>query len=262
MNTRQLIQLSSRLNGALNQFALAANASGEYPWQQQQREKRNGRMVKAGVGAAVLGGAGIYGHQSVMNRASAAGPVRARDAYKSVGNEVMDKVKPVVGAAGARAGAYGKNLKGTYQGARAGAAGMGWKKPGMGVGRAAMAALKGVRFSAAERLVELEAQLDGALTEFAEPSNKKKNLAIAGGAAAGIGAGAYLGDRAIMGAAKKKYGFTPTRANAYGDAVTSGMQTGKRGLKKGMARASYHAEPAMRKIKGALGLRKVAGKLK
>ena len=263
MKTRQLIQLSSRLNGALNQFALAANATGEYPWQQQQREKRNGRMVKAGVGAAVLGGAGIYGHQSVMNRAAAAGPVRARDAYKSVGNEALDKVKPAVDAAGARAGAYGKNLKGAYQGARAGAAGMGWKKPGMGVGRAAMAALKGVRFSAAERLVELEAQLDGALVEFAEqPSNKKKKLAIAGGAAAGIGAGAYLGDRAIMGAAKKKYGFTPTRANAYGDAVTSGMQAGKRGLKKGMAQASYHAEPALRKIKGALGLRKVVGKLK
>jgi hypothetical protein len=269
MKTRQLIQLSSRLNGALNQFALAANATGEYPWQQQQREKRNRRVGGGIVAAGVLGGAGYAGHRSVMQRGAAAGPVRAGDAYKAVGNEALDKVKTAGAAGAARAATYGKNVKGAYQGARAGTAGLGWKKPGMGVGKAALAALKGVRFGAAQRLVELEAQLDDVLVEFGSTmkhlvgdDERKKKAARIGAGAIAVGGGAFVGDHAIMSAAKKKYGFTPTRANAYGDAVTSGMQAGKRGLKKGMAQASYHAEPALRKIKDALGLRKVAGRLK
>ncbi len=185
MNTQQLIQLSSQLNGALNQFSLAANASGEYPWQAQQREKRNSRLKKV-AGAGLVGAAGLYGHQSIMNRASEAGPVRARDAYKAVGNQALnkvagveradkfravagpmvDKVKAAAAPAAARVGAYGQNLKSATQAGMAGSAGMGWKKPKLGIGKAAMAALKGVRFSSAERLVELEAQLDGALVEL------------------------------------------------------------------------------------------------
>lgn len=164
MNTLQLIQLSSQLDGALNQFALVTDARGEYPWQAQQREKRTGRRLKMAAGAGVLAGAGIYGHQSIMNRAQAAGPVRARDAYKAVGSEVADKAKAIAAPAAARVGAYGGKL--------AASAKQGYKQSGIkGAGKLLINALKRVRFSSAERLVELEAQLDGALVEFDESND-------------------------------------------------------------------------------------------
>ena len=266
MKTSTLTALSRRLDKTLTHFALAANAGGQYPWEVAQQQKRNRQMVGTAVGAAAVG-AGAYGakkgHEAIMKhglpmaQAAAGGPVRTRDAYKAVAGDVMDKTTK-------RVGAYGKNLKGAYQGSRAGTAGLGWKKPGMSMGKAALAALKGVRFSEVGRLVELEAQLDGALQEFAQDDRRKNYAAGAAGVAA-AGAAGYGADRAIMGRAKKKMGFTPTRAEAYGEGVKDVMKSGKRLYRKGKAQVSYHGGSMLRKAKDMMGVkdvRKVAGLLK
>lgn len=259
----RITALSAQIDSTLNEFALAANAQGEYPWQTAQRERRNRRIAGAAVGAAAIG-AGAYGanklHGAVMNRAAdaAQGPVRAREAYGAVAQEGMDKLKTKIG--GTRAGQYGKNLKGAYGQARQGTRVMGHMSGGKGMVGAGLAALRKVKFSRADQIIALEAKMDAALAEFEESRGNKAAIATAG--AVGTGAALVGADRVLMKRAKKKYGFTPTRATAYGEGVTEAMQSGKRAMKRGMVQAKYHAEPVVRKIKGALGLRKVAGLLK
>jgi hypothetical protein len=268
----RITALSATIDTTLNEFALAANAQGEYPWQQAQRERRNRRMAGAAVGTAAIG-AGAYGakkgHEAIMKRGlpglqdAAGGPVRTADAYKSVAKEGVDKLKGAVG--GTRVGQYGKNLAGGYQQARKGAMIMGKPTGGKGMIGAGLAALRKVKFSRADQIIALEAKMDEAL-EFAMKEDEKKSWPKnrvglpAGSIAAGVAA--YGADKAIMNRAKKKYGFTPTRATAYGEGVTDAMKSGKRMMKRGVAQAKYQAEPVVRKIKGALGMRKVAGMLK
>jgi hypothetical protein len=274
----QITALSASIDTTLNEFALAANPAGEYPWEQAQRERRNRRVVGAAVGTAAVG-AGVYGakklHGAVMNRAAEAamGPVRPWEAYKSVAQEGVDKLKGAVG--NSRVGQYGKNLAGGYQQARKGAMVMGKATGGKGMLGAGIAALRKVKFTRADQIIALEAKMDEALAEFAmkdDPrddekaakiagrfANKKAAAATTGGILAG---GAIIADKAIMNRAKKKYGFPTTRATAYGEGVTDAMKAGKRMMKRGMVQAKYHAEPVVRKIKGVMGLRKVAGLLK
>jgi hypothetical protein len=169
----RITALSASIDTTLNQFALAANAQGEYPWQQAQRERRNRRMAGAAVGAAAIG-AGAYGamkgHEAIMKRGlpglqdATGGPVRSVDAYKSVAQEGVDKLKGAVGDT--RVGQYGKNLAGPYQQARKGAMIMGKPTGGKGVIGAGLAALRKVKFSRADQIIALEAKMDKALVEF------------------------------------------------------------------------------------------------
>jgi hypothetical protein len=266
MKTVHLIELNRRLDTALNEFALEADANGQYPWQVAQQQKQRRRMVGAGVGAAAIG-VGAYGvkkgHEAIMKRgmSMAGGPVRARDAYKAVAGEGLDKLKEKAGATVGRVVNYGKNVAGKYDSMRAGAS------AGLGLGRRAgiMAALKHVKFTRAEVLVELEAKLDGELQEF-EQDERRKNYAGAAAGTAAAGAAVYGADRALMKRARNKHGDLSrpnvTRATAYGEGLTDTMKSGKRMYRKGMAQASYRAEPLVRKVKGMMGLRKVAGMLK
>lgn len=157
-----LTTLSARLDNTLNEFALTANAQGEYPWQAAQRERRNRRLVAGVAGAAAIG-AGAYGakkaHGAIMNRAAdaAQGPVRARDAYGAMAKEGMDKLS------GTRAGQYGKNLKAAYGQARQGTRVMGQMSGGKGMLGAGLAALRKVKFSRADQIIALEAKMDAAL---------------------------------------------------------------------------------------------------
>jgi hypothetical protein len=169
----RITALSATIDTTLNEFALAANAQGEYPWQQAQRERRNRRVAGAAEGAAAIV-AGAYGakkgHEAIMKRGlpglqdAAGGPVRTADAYKSVAKEGVDKLKGAVG--GTRVGQYGKNLAGGYQRARKGAMIMGKPTGGKGVIGAGLAALRKVKFSRADQIIALEAKMDEALVEF------------------------------------------------------------------------------------------------
>lgn len=173
MTRTDLTRLSVRLDRHLNQFALAANAQGEYPWQQQQREQRNKRLAGAAVGTAgvAAGGYGVKkGVDALKNRYGVASgmdalKVGAYDGAQKVGDYAKQGygiAKEKVGALAGRTGAYGgKILKAGQQG---------WKQGGIkGAGRLVMNALRKVRFSSSRSaLVQLESVLDGALTELAE----------------------------------------------------------------------------------------------
>jgi len=184
MKTSTLIVLSRRLDKTLTHFALAANAGGQYPWEVAQQQKRLRQQAGMAAGVAAIG-AGAYGakkgHEAIMKRglpmaqAAAGGPVRTRDAYKAVAGEGMDKLKgyaaPVIDPLKRKLGAV-KNAGYAYRGARQGVMGKG----GMGVKGALMKVARGIiHASRADVLVELEAQLDGALQEFGN-SNLLVNL--------------------------------------------------------------------------------------
>lgn len=200
-----LTTLSARLDNTLNEFALTANAEGEYPWQTAQRERRNRRMVAGAVGAAAIG-AGAYGakkaHGAVMNRAAdaAQGPVRARDAYGAMAQQGMDKVKTKLG--GTRVAKYGKNLAGAYGQARKGSMVMGHATGGKGMLGAAGAALRKVKFNRADQIIALEAKMDAALVEFGEAEKKESKpwprhrLGLPAGMVA-TGVGSFMAGKAV-----------------------------------------------------------------
>lgn len=275
----RITALSASIDTTLNEFALAVNAQGEYPWQQAQRERRNRRMAGAAVGAAAIG-AGAYGAKKGMGalnqrygttgsdglKAGAADLVnRADDAVKAGVSRVKTAAAPMIDKAKGLAAPVVDPLKRKVAAGKLSYGRGVAQKQGAGklIGRVARAVIHASR---ADQIIALEAKMDEALVEFGMKEDEKKSWPKnrvglpAGSIAAGVAA--YGADKAIMNRAKKKYGFTPTRATAYGEGVTDAMKSGKRMMKRGVVQAKYHAEPVVRKIKGALGMRKVAGMLK
>lgn len=173
MSTPRLIELNRRLDTKLNEFALTADASGQYPWQAAQQQKQQRRRVGGAlVGAAAIG-AGAYGAKRLNARYGTQGMDgmkvgaadlvnRADDALK--GGMAKAKTAATAGMAKMKTAAapvldpLKRKLAAGKLSMTRGVA----QKQGMGkmisrVGRALIHA------SRADVLVELEAKLDGAL---------------------------------------------------------------------------------------------------
>jgi hypothetical protein len=175
----QITALSASIDTTLNEFALAANPAGEYPWQQAQRERRNRRVAGAAVGTVAVG-AGVYGAKKGMDalnkrygtsgvdgvKTGAADLVnRADDAMKGGVAKVKAAAEPMIAKAKDMAAPVLNPLKRKVAAGKLSYARGKAQKQGMGkmIGRVARAVIHASR---ADQIIALEAKMDGVLAEF------------------------------------------------------------------------------------------------
>ena len=172
-----LTALSARIDKTLNEFALTANAQGEYPWQTAQREKRNRRMAASAVGTVAVG-AGAYGAKKGLDALNKRYGTTGTDGLKTGAADLINrgddamkaglaKAKGMAGQ-GMDAAKAGMNRVGSYGKKILRAGQQGYKQGGLkGAGSLALKALRKVRFeSVAPVLVALEKRIDARLQAF------------------------------------------------------------------------------------------------
>jgi len=254
MSTPRLIELNRRLDTKLNEFALTADASGQYPWQAAQQQKQQRRRVGGAlVGAAI--GAGAYGAKKLNARYGTQGMDGMKVGAADLVNRADDAIKGGVAKAKTAATAGMAKMKtaaapvldplkrklaaGKLSMTRGVAQKQGMGKMISRVGRALIHA------SRADVLVELEARLDGALQEFGafipeaqtghvyDPTkdvfserNANKRRFIGGAVGLGLVGAAALHPRGrkLMGDALAKYTTRPASMSGIGQKIRSAVK--------------------------------------
>ena len=235
----QITALSASIDTTLNEFALAVNAQGEYPWQQAQRERRNRRMAGAAVGAAAIG-AGAYGAKKGMGalnqrygttgsdglKAGAADLVnRADDAVKAGVSRVKTAAAPMIDKAKSMAAPVVDPLKRKVAAGKLSYGRGVAQKQGMGklVGRVARAVIHASR---ADQIIALEAKMDEALVEFGYQKTSRAMDAISRKMVKSAKAGKMSEADALM---KKNNAMVPKRKSKADSAMMRWSKAGKTG---------------------------------
>lgn len=191
MKLKHLTQLSARLDHALTQFNLQADANGQYPWQVAQQQRQKQRVVAGVAGAGAVGAAaygakrgidalkGRYGVTSGKD-ALTVGAADAAQRVKAAAGPMVDKLKgqavqagqsaraamaPMADKLKGQAAQVGKMVKRKYAAggkavARGVKSGRGMGSMALRVGRALVHAQVGPH---GPSLVALEAKLDAAI---------------------------------------------------------------------------------------------------
>lgn len=252
MSTPRLIELNRRLDTKLNEFALTADASGQYPWQAAQQQKQQRRRVGGAlVGAAAIG-AGAYGAKKLNARYGTQGMDGMKVGAADLVNRADDAIKGGVAKAKTAATAGMAKMKtaaapvldplkrklaaGKLSMTRGVA-----QKQGMGklisrVGRALIHA------SRADVLVELEAKLDGALQEFGL------------GTVGAVVGGAHAAMKKKDGETTPEYLARTTKGAVKGAVIGTGVKLGSAAAGVGLMMGSRKA----RVLAGRAGYREAA----